>query len=138
AAVRDDGQPERRAIDSAASEKTRMRVDRSGGVEGTVLRQEVRQIEVGFVKSADCSDVSPVTGKNESADIPPLDRSRDDVLSEIDQIVLKALHQNVPTKYVNAHRRLIQFLLGARSDGSELLRAHFEFAQYTFVRRLLD
>src|SRR5207237_8015773 len=102
AAIGDDGLPQRRAIDFAARQKPWVRVDRRGGVEETVLRQEIRQIEVGFVKSADRSDVLPISVKNESADISLLDRLRDDVLSKIDQIVLQALYQHVPTKNVNA------------------------------------
>ena len=51
-----------------------MRVDRSLGLEEAVLGHYIGEIQIRFVESTDCSDVFPITLKNERADMPVFDR----------------------------------------------------------------
>src|SRR5206468_8199089 len=52
------------AVDFAAGQKTRMRINRRLRFEETVCRYEVGEIEIGLIKSADRSDVLPVAVEN--------------------------------------------------------------------------
>ena len=58
-------------------QKTRVGVDRGCGVEETVLRHQIGQIEIRFVKGANRSDVLPVALEDVAADLPLLDRLRE-------------------------------------------------------------
>src|SRR6202040_1800829 len=64
AAVGNDRLPQSRAIDLAAGQKPRMGINWRFGVEKTVFRNKISQIEVRFIKRAHCPDVFPVTLKN--------------------------------------------------------------------------
>ena len=132
AAVGDDRLPQRCAVDFAARQKTRMRIDRRVGLKETVFRHDIGQVEIRLVKRADRSDVFPVALEDERADVPILDRRRNDVFAEIDQIVLQTFDQHVAIENVNAHRRLKQFLVFIRTDGAEQFPAHLHFLQTRF------
>ena len=116
AAVGNDRLAQGRAVDFAAGQETRVRVDRRIGFEETVGGNQVGEVEIGFVKRADRSDVLPVAVKNVgAARCAFLNRGRNDVLAEIDEIVVQTLDQHVAIEDVDAHRRLKQFLVLRRA-----------------------
>src|SRR6478609_5620628 len=94
------------AVNCAAGQKTRMRINRRLGFKETVCRHKIGEIEIGFIKSADCSDVFPVAVENVSAHIARLNGGGNYVLAEIHQIVVKTIDQHVAIENVNAHRGL--------------------------------
>src|SRR5205823_6982763 len=100
-------------------ERTGMRVSRRVGVQKTVGWSQVGEMEIGFVKGANRSDICPVAVENKGTDAMRLDRSRDDVLAKVAQVVVEALDQHVAIEDVNSHRRLKQFLIGAVPDCRE-------------------
>ena len=106
AAVRNNRLPQSGAVDFAAWQKARMRINRRFRVEETVFRHKVRKIEIRFIKSADRSDIFPVTFKNERAHMSIFDRVRNDVFAKIDQIIFQAFDQDVAIENINAHRGL--------------------------------
>src|SRR5947207_87518 len=108
-----------RAVDLAPREKPGMSVNRRVGFEKTVGWNQVGEIEIGFVKGANRSDIFPVAVENKGTDAMRLDRSRDDVLAKVEQVVVEALDQHVAIEDVNSHRRLKQFLIGAVPDCRE-------------------
>ena len=59
--------------------------------------------------------------------MPVFDRLRDNMFSEIDQIVLQRLDEHVAVEDVNSHRSLEQLFIVVRADGAEELPAHFHF-----------
>ena len=107
APIGDDCLPQGGAVDLAPGQKARVSIDRRRRLKKTILRQQIRQVEIRFVKGADRSDVFPVPVENVTAHLPLLDRLRDNVFPKVHQVVVQAFHQDVPVKYVNAHRGLI-------------------------------
>ena len=69
APVGNDRLPQRRAINFAPRQKSRMRINRRFGIEEAVLWNEISQVEVRFIKRAHRSDVFPVTLENERVDM---------------------------------------------------------------------
>src|SRR5205823_395090 len=84
APVGDDRLPQRRAIDFASRQKSRMRINRRLGIKEAVLRDEIGQVEVRFVKRAHRSDVFPVTLENERIHLSIFDSMRNDLFAEIE------------------------------------------------------
>src|SRR5205823_11822870 len=93
--IRNDCLSQGGAIDFASRQKARMRVNRRLGLKETVLGHYICEIQIGFVESADCSNVFPITLKNKCADMQVFDRLRDNMFSEIDKIVLLRLAEHV-------------------------------------------
>ena len=106
AAVRNDRLAQGGAVDFAAGQKPRMGINRRIGFEETVGGNQVGEIEIGFVKGANRSDILPVAIENVGADVARLNCSRNDVLAKIKEIVVETLDQHVAIEDVNAHRRL--------------------------------
>src|SRR4029077_7687004 len=98
--------PQCRAVNFATRQKTRMRVDRRVRLEKAIFWDEVSEVQICLVKRANRSDVLPVALEDERADMPIFDRRRDNVISEIDQIVFQRFYQHIPVENINAHRRL--------------------------------
>src|SRR6266436_2267324 len=61
ASVRDDRLPERGSIDFAARQKEGMGVNRRLGIEETVFRHKIGQIEICLIKSPNRSDIFPIS-----------------------------------------------------------------------------
>ena len=80
-----------------------MRIDRGVGFKETIFRNHISQIEVSLVECADCSDVFPVTFEDKRADVPILDRRRNNVFTEIEQIALQGFDEHLPVENINAH-----------------------------------
>jgi hypothetical protein len=59
--------------------------------------------------------------------MPVFDRLRDNMFSEIDQIVLQRLDEHVAIEDVNSHRGLEQFSIFLGADGAQKLPAHLHF-----------
>ena len=115
-AVGNDRLPQRRAIHLAAGQKSRMCVNRCFGVEETVFRNEIGQVEVRFIKRADRPDVFPVALEDERVHMSIFDRLRNDVFAEILEIVVETFNEHVAIENINAHRRLKQLFVFVRSD----------------------
>src|SRR5207248_6960570 len=79
AAVGNNRLAQGRAVDLASGEKPGMSVNRRVGFEKTIGWNQVGEIEIGFVKGANRSDIFPVAIENKGTDVMRLDRSRDDV-----------------------------------------------------------
>ena len=106
AAIGDDRLAQGCAVNLAARQETRVRVNRCRGLEEAVFRKKIGQVQISLVKCPDRSDVFPVPVEKIPAHLPLLDCLGNDMLPEIDQIVLEAFHQNVAIENVNAHRSL--------------------------------
>ena len=108
AAVGDDRLADRRAVDLAGGEETRVRVDGRGGVEEIELRHRVGELEIGVEEGADGADVLPVALVDVGVDAEFCEHVRDDVLAEIHEVIVERLHEHLAVENVNAHRRLKQ------------------------------
>src|SRR5262249_17312801 len=106
AAVGNNRLAQRSAVNLAAWQKTRMRVDRRLGLKETVFWNHFRQIEVSLVECADCSDVFPIIVENKRADVPIVDRHRNNMFTEIEQIAFQGFDEHVAIEKINAHRCL--------------------------------
>src|SRR5215468_842211 len=138
AAVGNNRLPERCTIDLTARQKPRMRIDRRVGFEETVFRNHISQIKISFVECADRSDVFPVTVKDKRADVPILDRRRNNVFTEIEQIALHAFDKYVAIENVNTHRCLKQFVVFVRTNGAKQIPAHLHFLHTRLIGWFLD
>ena len=83
-----------------------MRINWRFGVEETIFRHQIGQIQIRLVKSANRSDVFPVSLEDKRAHVSILDRLWNDVLPEIDQIIFQTFDQHLSIKDVNSHRSL--------------------------------
>src|SRR4029077_1837368 len=88
-AVRNNRLAQRCAVNFAARQKTRMRIDRRVGLKETIFWNHISEIEISLVKCADCSDIFPVTFEDKRADVPIIDRCWNNVFAEIEQIALQ-------------------------------------------------
>src|SRR5205809_3945509 len=79
AAIGDDCLSQSGAINLAAGQKSRMRVDWRVWLEEAVLGHDIGEIEIGLIERANCSNVLPVTVEDICADMSILDRLRDHV-----------------------------------------------------------
>src|SRR6476620_12037518 len=101
--VRNNRLAQRCAVNFAARQKTRMRIDRRVGLKETIFWNYISQIEISLVKCADRSDVFPVTFEDKRADMPIFDRRWNNVFTEIEQITLQAFDEHLPVENINAH-----------------------------------
>ncbi len=137
AAIGNDRLPQGGSVDFAAGQKARMGVDCGLWIKEAVFGSDIGKIEIRFVKSADCSDVFPVTFKNVGAHVPLLDRLWNDMLAEIGQVIIQAFHQHGAVEDVNSHRRLEQFLSFVQTDRGEQFTADFHLVKHSLLRRFL-
>src|SRR5207248_9843026 len=116
AAVGNNRLAQGRAVDLAPRKKPGMSVNRRVRFEKTIGWNQVGEIEIGFVEGANRSDIFPVAVENIGPDIARLDRSRDDVLAKIEQIVVKTLDQYVAIEDLTSQRCRRQSDIGAGHD----------------------
>ena len=83
-----------------------MCIDRRVGLKETVFRNHISEIEVSLVECADCSDVFPITFEDKRTDVSISNRLRNNVVTEIDELVLQQFNEDLPVEDVNAHRCL--------------------------------
>src|SRR5436309_15674932 len=100
-----------------------MRVNRRLGLEETVFRYDIGQVQIRLVKSANRSDVLPVSLINKRADMPVFDCVWDDVFSKINQIIFQTFNQHLAIEYINSHRRLVKVLFFGGANRSQQLAA---------------
>src|SRR6266496_4214090 len=106
AAIGNDRLPQSGSVDFASRQKTRMRIDRRLRLKKAVFRHDVSEIQIRLVKGANRSDVLPVALEDERADMSIFDRHRDNVISEIGQVVLQRFYEHISVEDINPHRRL--------------------------------
>ena len=94
---------QRRAVDFAARQKSRMRVNGRLRIEETVLGDEISQVEICLVKRAHRADVFPVTLKNERAHMSIFYRLRNDVLAKVNQLIVETFHEHVAVENIDTH-----------------------------------
>ena len=65
-----------------------------------------------------------------------LDRRRDDVLAEIRPVVRQRVDEHLAVEHVDAHARLIKFLVGAAAEVSEQRLGDLQFVEQRGLLRL--
>src|SRR5437588_1315600 len=115
-----------------------MRVNWGLGIEETVFRHEIGQIQICLIKSSDRSDVLPISLINKRAYMSIFNRVRNDVFSEIDQIVFQTFDEHLPVEDVNSHRSLVQLLFFVRPDRAQQFPADSHLVKYNLLSRFLD
>ena len=92
------------AIDFGTGQKPRPAEDGRAHIEKIKPRQLVGHIEVCLKKSADSSDILPVTLEDVRKDAVRRDCVRYNVPAEVWQSVVQELENHVAVKDINAHR----------------------------------
>src|SRR5207249_10297147 len=86
ASVRDDRLPERGSIDFAARQKAGMGVNRRLGIEETVFRHQIGQIEICFIRGPNRADSFRVGLVDKGADTPIVDWMWKCMLSDVGRL----------------------------------------------------
>ena len=116
AAVADVRLPHGRAVDLAARQETHVRIDGRGRIEETERRHRIREREIRLEECADGADILPVALKNVRLHAVLSERLGDDVLAEIHVLVCERLAQRLAVENVDAHRGLVEFILGRAAE----------------------